>query len=129
MLRHRPSHGYICSSRQRTRLLMLHFSSFIFHRFPRVALKGDPLKIGAPATDDEIANLFENVREIDGSVQVGKMKKTDLKNCDKLLDYKKNHMRERRYMFQIKKCEQSPLNARLKRECLHVCLNMIIYIC
>ena len=93
-----------------------------------MVLKGNALMIGEAASDVEIHNLFDKIREIDDTVVLGKTSKVELKNCQRLHDYKKAHMRERRYMNQVKKCDNAPLTMRLKRECLHVSQVDIIFI-
>ena len=72
-------------------------------RFACVSLKDEPLKIGEPATFEEINDLFAEVSRIDILLEITKTNKVDVEKCKDLQIYFETHVRSRRYMFQIKK--------------------------
>ena len=89
-------------------------------RFACDSLKDEPLKLGEPATFEEINDLFAEVSRIDTSLELTKTNKVDVEKCKDLQTYFETHARFRRYMFQIKKkCKHAPINDTLRSDCLN----------
>ena len=70
-------------------------------RFGRLKIKGEPIQIHKPATDDEVSNFFNILHIIDPVLDANKMTHADLKKSSRLTDWIDRHCRSRQYMFQV----------------------------
>ena len=85
-----------------------------------MSLKGVPTKIGEVASEEEIHLLFDVVKSIDDSLGVSMASQQGLKKCSKLVDYLKDHSLSRRYMFQLRKCDQSKIDMQNCLDAVHI---------
>lgn len=67
-------------------------------------LKGQPVKVGVPATEAEMSGLFAYSALIDPSLECDKLTKVDLKNATALQSFWEKHRHASHYVYQIKKC-------------------------
>ena len=75
-------------------------------RFQAIKLKGEPIKCGFPASDDELTDFFENIRFIEPSLEHSQTLNTAvIAKSKSLTDFIKSHCHASHYAFrQIKKC-------------------------
>ena len=71
-------------------------------RIQRCSLKGMPFQVQEPASASEIAGILTTMKEIDETLEVGKLQQQHVKNKKKYQDFKATHCRERQYNFQVK---------------------------
>ena len=74
-------------------------------RFQEMKVKGVPVKLGIPASDDELAQHFQHVAFIDPSLTPTDLKAATLKKADAYQGFFKAHCHSSQYMFQVKKCK------------------------
>ena len=74
----------------------------IFHR---LNLKGSFFKTFDAATDDELAELFSEMKKIDATVDISDTSQEKVRNKTDLLNFLKTHCAQKKYMFSVKKCD------------------------
>ena len=72
-------------------------------RFQSMKIKGETIKLGVPATNAEMTELFSHSSFIDPSLERDKLTK-DLKKATALQSFFEKHCHSSDYVFQIKKC-------------------------
>ena len=73
-------------------------------RFQAMKLKGQTIKLGVPATEAEMTELFSHCTFIDPSLEPSKLSQKDLKNASALQSFWAKHCHASQYVYQIKKC-------------------------
>ena len=73
-------------------------------RFQSMKTKGEAIKLGVPATNAEMTELFSHSSFIDPSLERDKLTKEDLKKATALQSFFEKHCHSSDYVFQIKKC-------------------------
>ena len=81
--------------------------ALVGHRFMSMKIKDNCVKIGVPATEQNIDEIFQNVLFIDPSIPRADHTAKGLQNSKSLHKFLKNHAHCSHYVFQIKKCEDS----------------------
>ena len=81
--------------------------SLLNNLFSRMKLKGESVIPHDAATEKSVQEFFEEIHQIDPSLQRDKLTQIDLKNAHQWHLFLKNHCRCRHYSFQVKKCLDS----------------------
>ena len=116
MTEDKTSGKYLKEYELETKLTWIWVEIYVSYRFSRVSLKGEPAVTGRPATEEEIRLLHSQVSAIDESIQQDNTTKAEIEKHPLLVTYLEAHTRTRRYMFQIRKCEDAPLDDRLRQK-------------
>ncbi|GES77742.1 hypothetical protein GLOIN_2v1780244 [Rhizophagus clarus] len=74
------------------------------NRTERLLFKSKKLKCHIPATEEEIAELFESIFNIDSTLKIEETTQAQIRRHPALVEFIKTHCRVRAYSFQIKKC-------------------------
>ena len=72
--------------------------------FQSMKIKGEAIKLGVPATNAEVTELFSHSSFIDPSLERDKLTKEDLKKVTALQSFFEKHYHSSHYVFQIKEC-------------------------
>lgn len=73
-------------------------------RFQSMKIKGEAVKLGVPATQDEMTELFSLSAFIDPSLERDKLTKEHLTKATALQSFLKKHCHSSHYVFQLRKC-------------------------
>ena len=73
-------------------------------RFARMKLKETPLSVYTAASESDIQEMFEEVFQIDHTLQVDKLVMKELKKADGWQSFLAKHCKCSHYSFQVKKC-------------------------
>ena len=73
-------------------------------RFQAMKLKGQAVKVGVPATEAEMSELFAYSAFIDPGLDCDKLTKVDLQKASALQSFWEKHSHASHYVYQIKKC-------------------------
>ena len=87
-------------------------------RYARMSLKDQQFQIGTPASSGDIQMLFDNMKVIDDDLLMNETTKQMVGKRPKFLHWMEKHSRERRYIFQLMKCNNSPINISLRLEAI-----------
>ncbi|GBB89851.1 hypothetical protein RclHR1_01670002 [Rhizophagus clarus] len=74
------------------------------NRTERLLFKSKKLKCHILATEEEIAELFESIFNIDSTLKIEETTQAQIRRHPALVEFIKTHCRVRAYSFQIKKC-------------------------
>lgn len=78
--------------------------SLLSSLFSRLKLKEKPFSVFVAATEEEIQSLWDNVRQIDSSLERKDTTKVLTKEKKELQEFMQSHCKVRHYMFSVKKC-------------------------
>ena len=78
--------------------------SLLNDRFGRMKLKESPLCTNPGASHQDIQTMFDEIQQIDDTLEMDKMTQKDQKKAEKWLKFKADHCKCSNYSFQIKKC-------------------------
>jgi hypothetical protein len=94
--------------------------SIIESRFSRLKLKDEPIQVDDPVSEDDVNKLMSQISEMFPDLDVTKLQKAHTRKSVSYNKWKKEHCRERKYTFQIKKCsnQECCLPSRLPCEML-----------
>ena len=73
-------------------------------RFSRMKLKESRISTYTGASENDIRTMFEEILQIDHSLEADKLVKNELKKCDDWKSFVSNHCKSTHYSFQVKKC-------------------------
>ena len=77
-------------------------------RFEQLELKGVPVSVQEPASDESISRLFEHAKSLDSSLKMLALQKADIAKASKYCSFRDRHTRATHYTFQIRKCVEDP---------------------
>ncbi|SMN01555.1 hypothetical protein SPONL_2127 [uncultured Candidatus Thioglobus sp.] len=83
---------------------MSHPMILLAKQFSAMKLKGQPLRSGVAATDQEIDAMFERVRVIEPGLTASNLTKDVIEASPPLQLFLKTHSHSSHYVFQLKKC-------------------------
>ena len=83
---------------------MVHTKIVLGDRFQSMKIKGMGIKLGLPAQDDDIDELFSQSTFIEPNLDRNKLRKEDLKDAKSLHSFFSKHCHCSHYVFQIRKC-------------------------
>ena len=76
----------------------------ICERFKQLELKGMPVAVEEPASEDSISNLFRHAEAIDPALKIHSLQKADLASAAKYRQFSERPTRATHYSFQLRKC-------------------------
>ena len=79
----------------------------IKNRFSRLSLKEEPFHVADPVTDDDIDLLQRHLREQFPDLNLAQLQKVHTKKVQSYTSKIEKHCRERQYLFQIRRCDDS----------------------
>ena len=79
----------------------------LYSLFSCLKLKGEPLTSFNAASDEEIHELWEEIKKVDDTVAQKDTNAKSLQPRSKLQDFFQTHCKCRHYMFSVKKCTNS----------------------
>ena len=74
------------------------------NRFSRMKLKESRISTYTGASESDIQAMFEEILQIDHSLEADKLVKKELKKCEDWKLFVANHCKSTHYSFQVKKC-------------------------